>query len=312
MAIAIIGLIVIFYGLLCVGLRQWQTHLLFFPDDQLDALPDAVGLDYEDVFLTVGDGKEQGTVHGVWIPAQIKPMDLSVDRDISASTSTVKEPAPTVLYLHGNGSNVGDLTEMGQQFHHLGWNSFLIDYRGYGRSQGPFPNEQRVYEDAAAAWTYLMEERQLQPEQVMVYGHSLGGAIAIELATRYPEMAGVIVEGSFTSMRAMATLQSRYRFLPLDWILTQHFDSLAKVESLVPPLLLMHGTADKTIPYQMSQALQDGAQASVHQPATTLVLFPEAGHNDLPEVGGQTYMEALKTFAEQALPSTITASSDGS
>lgn len=301
LAVKLIGLIVIFYGLLCLGLRQWQTHLLFFPDDQIDALPDAVGLDYEEVVLAIGDGETQGTVHGVWIPSQVSRIhqDLS-----SAAASELRISGPTVLYLHGNGSNVGDLTEMGQMFHHLGWNSLLIDYRGYGRSQGPFPNEKRVYKDAAAAWTYLIEERQLQPEHVMVYGHSLGGAIAIELATRYPEMAGVIVEGSFTSMRAMATLQSRYQFLPLDWILTQHFDSLAKVRSLVPPLLLIHGDADETIPYQMSQALQDAAQTSIHQPATTLVLFPEAGHNDLPEVGGERYIQTLRTFAEQVLPAT--------
>lgn len=281
-----IGLI---YVAVCLGLRQWQTRLLFFPNSQLKMLPEAAGLTYQDIWLSVGVGDHQGTVHGWWIPAPT-----------NADGAVESEPqVPTVLYLHGNGSNVGDLLEMGQQFHDLGWNCLLMDYRGYGLSQGSFPAEDRVYEDAEAGWHYLVQSQNIKPENIVVYGHSLGGAIAIELAIRQPEMAGLIVEGSFTSMLEMAALQPRYRLFPLNWIVTQRFDSLAKVRSLRPPLLLVHGTEDETIPYRMSQQLQEAAKQSIHQPQTEVVLIPNAGHNDIPEVGGDVYIQAIRTFVER-------------
>lgn len=272
------------YGAVCFGLRQRQTRLLFFPDSQLKMLPEEADLAYEEVWLSVGTGEHKGTVHGWWIP-------------VHDHASTAPE-VPTILYLHGNGSNVGDLIATGKRFHDLGWNCLLIDYRGYGLSQGPFPAEDRVYEDAEAGWHYLVQALNIPPENIIVYGHSLGGAIAIELATRQPEMAGLIVEGSFTSMLEMAKLQPRYRIFPLDWILTQRFNSLEKVRSLRPPLLLIHGTADETIPYSMSQQLQEAANQSIHQPYAEVVLISDAGHNDLPEIGGDVYIHAIHTFVE--------------
>ena len=273
------------YGIICISLYKKQTRLLFFPDTQLKAFPETRGLTYEEIWLPVGQGVHKGTVHGWWIP---------VTGDVARSRQ-----APVVLYLHGNGSNVGDLTEMGQRFHDLGWNCLLIDYRGYGLSQGSFPSEDRVYDDAEAAWTYLVDSLEIDPNRIVVYGHSLGGAIAIELATRQPQMAGLIVEGSFTSMLDMAKLQPHYRIFPLDWILTQRFESIEKVRSLRPHLLLLHGTADKTIPYQMSQQLQDAAHDSIHHPQTETVLIADAEHNDLPEVGGDTYTNTIREFIER-------------
>ena len=275
------GLIVLLYGSLCLGLWKWQTRLLFFPDEQLKAQPEAVGLVHKDIWLPVGKAPHNGIVHGWWIPGSLKTSNASI---------------PVILYLHGNGSNIGDLTETAQQFHTLGWHCLLIDYRGYGLSQGSFPTEDTVYEDAEAAWTYLVKDMGFKPQQIVVYGHSLGGAIAIELATRQPQMAGLIVEGSFTSMLEMAKRKGRYNLFPVNWILTQRFESLEKVRSLVPPLLLLHGTADDTVPYSMSQSLHQAAQSSPQHPASNLVLIPEAGHNNLSTVGGDYYTETLTDF----------------
>ncbi|NEQ98627.1 MAG: alpha/beta hydrolase [Cyanothece sp. SIO2G6] len=277
--LTLLGLAALAYTMVCLGLRRWQTRLIFVPDSHLQALPTSLGLEYEEVDLAVGEGNAAGTVQGWWIPA---------DTNMPAPAD------PVVLYLHGNGSNLGDLPAMAQRFHQLGWTSFLIDYRGYGRSQGPFPNEERVYEDAEAAWIYLMQQRQIAPQQVMVYGHSLGGAIGIELATRHPTMAGLIVEGSFTSMYDVVTGVGQYRFLPIDWILTQRFESLEKVRSLPVPLLFLHGTEDDIIPPVMSQSLYDAATG-----AKSLVWITGAGHNNLPDVGGNLYVQALQSFATQ-------------
>ena len=272
----LLGLGAIAYGALCIGIRQWQTHFIFFPEDHLDATPSAIDLAYEEVWIDVGEGAQAGTVHGWWIPM---------------TAETHAETAPVILYFHGNGSNLGDLIEMAQHFHQLGWHSFLIDYRGYGLSQGPFPNEQRVYEDAIAAWHYLVEDRQIDPQRIVAYGHSLGGAIAIDLATRQPTMAGVIAEGSFTSMYAMATRQGRYQFLPVDWLLTQRFNSLEKVRSLTIPVLFLHGEQDQTVPPAMSQALHKATSAP-----SSFVLIPEAGHNNVPTIGGEIYTTAIQSF----------------
>jgi pimeloyl-ACP methyl ester carboxylesterase len=199
-----------------------------------------------------------------------------------------------LLYFHGNGSNIGDNVHRASRFHQLGLSVLLIDYRGYGKSSGPFPNESLVYEDAEAAWTYLTQQRRIAPKNIFLYGHSLGGAIAIEMAVRHPDIAGIIVEGAFTSIRAVVDEVSLYRLFPVDLILTQQFDSLAKVRSLQMPILFIHGTADEIIPVKMSQELYQAAPEPKQ-----LLLVPDAGHNDTAELGGIRYLQTIREFIEQ-------------
>ena len=113
----------------------------------------------------------------------------------------------------------------------------LIDYRGYGRSEGSFPSEATVCQDAQTAWDYLVKERQISPKKVVVYGHSLGGAIAINLANQNPNLAGLIVSSSFTSIQQVAAQDWKFRLFPIELILTQKFDSVEKVRSLKMPSL---------------------------------------------------------------------------
>ena len=197
-----------------------------------------------------------------------------------------------VLYLHGNGSNVGANVEHANRFHRLGLSVFLIDYRGYGKSQGDFPSESQVYEDAQLAWDYLVQQRGVNPNQIYIYGHSLGGAIAIDLAVRHPEAAGLIVEGSFTSTRAMVDFQKGLFWLfPIDLLLTQRFDSLSKVDRLQMPVLFIHGTADNVVPVEMSKKLFDAAPEPKQ-----LYIVPDGGHNNVAQLGGAEYLQIVSQF----------------
>jgi fermentation-respiration switch protein FrsA (DUF1100 family) len=143
--------------------------------------------------------------------------------------------------------------------------------------------------------TYLTQTRQLPPHRIFLYGHSLGGAVAIELASRHPQLAGIIIEGSFTSVSAVAKEISLYRLFPIDWILTQKFDSINKIPNLKMPMLFIHGTADDIVPSKMSQELY----AVAPQPKQ-LLLVPEAGHDDVAKLGGVKYLQAIEQFIEQA------------
>ncbi len=197
-----------------------------------------------------------------------------------------------VLYLHGNGSNVGANVEHANRFHRLGVSVFLIDYRGYGKSQGDFPSESQVYEDVEQAWDYLVKQRGINPNQIYIYGHSLGGAIAIDLAVRHPEAAGLIVEGSFTSVRAMVDFQKPlFRVFPIDFLLAQRFDSLSKVDRLQMPVLFIHGTADSVVPAEMSKKMFDAAPEPKQ-----LYMVPNGGHNNAAQIGGAEYLRVVSKF----------------
>ncbi|MBF2000743.1 MAG: alpha/beta fold hydrolase [Synechococcales cyanobacterium C42_A2020_086] len=270
-----VGLLSILYSTACGALYLKQTRMIFLPTAQIEQTPAALNLSYQEVWLPVGNGDQ---IHGWWIPAS------GPERGV-------------VLYLHGNGINIGANVWQAGRFHHLGLSVLLIDYRGYGRSQGAFPSEAQVYEDAAIAWDYLTQTRNIPPERIFIYGHSLGGAIAIELATHHPQAAGLIVQSSFTSMRQMVDRALSYaRIFPVDWLLTQRFDSIAKVPALQVPVLFIHGKADSQIPFQMSKQLY-AATPGVKQ----LYLVPLADHNDVADTAGAEYLQVLDQFVDQAL-----------
>ena len=265
-----VALLLLYLGL-CLLLRFGQARLIFHPSAKLDATPTAQNLAYEDVQLPVPTGH----LYGWWIPA-------------------TKPNAPVVLYLHGNGSNIGDLVNQADRLHHLGVSVLLFDYRGYGRSSAPFPNEAIVYEDGEAAWQYLTQTRQIAPQQIVLFGESLGGAVAIELASRHPNVAGVIVQSSLTSMRDIADYTKLSRLFPTHWLLTQRFDSFSKVRSLQVPSLFIHGTADETVPPRMSQVLFAAAPSPKQ-----LLLVPEATHTSVARLGGAQYLQTIHDFIEQ-------------
>ncbi|MFM7423753.1 MAG: alpha/beta hydrolase [Elainella sp.] len=270
-----LGVAAAVYLAICVLLYAQQARMIFFPARQVETTPAAFGTDYEEVWIPVGQQGER--LHGWWIPAaQPNPNQ------------------PVLLYLHGNAVNIGANAEHANRFHRIGMTVLIIDYRGYGQSDGGFPNEQQVYEDAEASWRYLTQTRQIPPQQIFIYGHSLGGAIGIELASRHPDAAGLIVQGSFTSIRQMIDYQTPRSIFPTDLILHQFFDSIRKVPYLQLPLLYIHGLDDNKVPARMTQALY----AASPEPKQ-IYLVPAAGHNDVAQVAGPEYLQVVQQFVQQ-------------
>ncbi|MDE2117767.1 MAG: alpha/beta fold hydrolase [Betaproteobacteria bacterium] len=254
---------------------MWSTQRqhIFEPEPLLQTTPDRIGMRYEEVRIPSGSGAEQGELHGWWIAA-------------------VQSRVPTVLYLHGNSRNISHSIEQAVRLHRLGLNVLLVDYRGYGKSSGGEPSEAKVYEDAEAAWNYLIKQRATAPQQIFIYGHSLGAAIGIDLAVRHPEAAGLIAESGFTSMPAM--VEREYSYLPVDRILNQRFDSLDKVGKLKIPVLFIHGTWDRKVPYQMSQQLFDRAP----QPKS-LQLIEGGEHSNNGGIAWVEYRDTLNAFVHK-------------
>ena len=258
----------------CVYMWDTQRQHIFEPTSQMQTTPDRVGMKFEEVHIPSGSGAEQGELYAWWIPAE-------------------RADAPTLLYLHGNDKNIshGHDIDSAARMHSLGYNLLLVDYRGYGKSTGGAPSEAKVYEDAEAAWNYLLKQHSA-PQRTFIYGHSLGGAIAIELATHHPEAAGLIAESTFTSMSDMGKLE--YGYLPVDWLLNQRFDSLAKVDKLKIPVLFIHGTWDTRIPWQMSRRLFDRAP----QPKS-LKLIEGGEHSDSSRIAWLEYRDVLSAFVQK-------------
>ena len=202
--------------------------------------------------------------------------------------------ASTLLYLHGNDKNIGHGHDVDSaaRMHSLGYNLLMVDYRGYGKSTGGEPSEAKVYEDAEAAWNYLLKQRASAPQRTFIYGHSLGGAIAIDLAIHHPEAAGVIAESTFTSIYDMG--RHDYSYLPVGLLLNQSFDSLDKVSKLKIPVLFIHGTWDKRVPLQMSQRLFDRA------PQPKFLKLIEGGqHSNSSSIAWLEYRDTMSAFVQK-------------
>jgi hypothetical protein len=291
-----LGMGSIAYLLLCFSLRLWQNRLIFFPSSAIATTPDLLGLTYEDVWLSVP--KPQANTILTKVLPTFKPQSAKVERIHGWWLDNSSDNAPVLLYLHGNGANIGDNLGRVKEFYRLGFSVLVIDYRGYGRSEGRFPTERTVYEDARIAWNYLVRDRKIKPQNIFIYGHSLGGAIAIDLGARQPQAAGLIVESSFTSMRDMIDHQGIYSFFPADLILTHKFNSISKIARLQTPILLIHGSEDLTVPASMSQILFDAATVP-----KKLLIIPSADHNNVPWIGGKQYWRSVKDFSQTNLNS---------
>jgi len=190
-----------------------------------------------------------------------------------------------MLYLHGARWNLtGSVTRI-ERWRRLGFCVLAVDYRGFGRSTNVSPTEENAYQDAEAAWDYLAKVAPGRPRYIV--GHSLGGAIAVELARRHPEAKGLVLEATLTSVQDMVD-QSAWGFLPGALILTQKFDSLSKIGEVKMPVMIAHGTRDSTVPFQMGERLYEAAHAPKR-----FVKVEGAGHHNLNSAGFEAYRQAL-------------------
>ena len=273
------AVLLIIYAVASTYLWARQAHYIFRPQRAVSTTPSDYQLPFEDVYLSVDDGNSNTErIHAWWIPAEY-PGDRYL------------------LYLHGSALNIAANITHARRFQRMGFSVFLISYRGYGKSDGMFPSEATVYSDARAAWSYLTEQKGIDPGSVFIYGHSLGGAVAIELASDYPDAGGLIIEAAFTSIADMAREIPKYRFFPLDLIVHQRFESIKKVGRLQVPVLYLHGTSDQLVPPEMSRELYQQTAS-----AKRLKFIKGGGHNNSATVGGDEYLQAVKNFIESILP----------
>ena len=238
------------------------------------------------------------------LPADVQEVDLpivaeGVTQHIHAWWWPAGELAPALLYLHGARWNLtGQLFRI-QELHDFGFSVLAIDYRGFGNSDGDVPSEKTVYEDAAVAWRRLTELAP-DPARRFIYGHSLGGAVAIDLAARISDEAaknnasvparGLVVESSFTTLADMAR-QLTWSWVPVKLLLTQTFDSVDKIGRVRMPVLIAHGEEDRFVPARFSERLYEAA------PEPKKLLLVKGGtHNNSMRIGNGEYKTALREF----------------
>ena len=273
MALLILGLPV---G--CNVLQHKERELVFRIEPGPASWYRGLPSDVQEFELKPASFKSGQSLHGWWWPA-------------------AKKDAPAILYLHGVRWNLtGQLFRI-EQLHAQGYSVLAIDYRGFGQSQGDLPSETSVYEDARIAWERF-QVLQPDPGKRLIYGHSLGGAVAIDLAAELgqqaadkqlpPPVRGLVIESTFTSLADVAAAVANTS-LPVRWLLSQKFDSIDKIAEIHMPLLVVHGLDDRYVPPRFSQQLFDAALEPKH-----LLLVPGASHNNSLSLGGRSYRQALQ------------------
>ncbi|WP_228060732.1 MULTISPECIES: alpha/beta hydrolase [unclassified Coleofasciculus] len=223
-----------------------------------------------------------------------QPSSYQDTRDIIKLTTTdgfqlsavyLPNPAATysILYVHGNAEDLGDIQPVLQKLHSIGFSVFAYDYRGYGTSQGS-PSERHAYQDIDTAYIYLTQQLGVPPEKIIAYGRSVGGGSAVDLAARQP-IAGLIVESAFTSAFRV--------ILPIPLLPFDKFPNIDKIKQVNCPVLVIHGKADEIIPFSHGQNLF----AAAPEPKLSLWV-DDASHNDLMWVAGEEYEEILREFKQ--------------
>ncbi len=276
--LAMVGAIAYLFGFGALWVQQ--PRLLYKPTHVLQTTPESHNLPFEEVWIPAKAAPSEH-LHSWWIPQR-------------------KNRIGALIYFHGAGLNIGYNVTQAHWLRKLGFDVLLAEYRGYGLSEGGFPTEQSFYEDAEAALAHLTQERGISEREILVYGHSLGGAIAIELATQHPELAGIIVQNSFTSMSDMVARSNYARWFPIQAILHQRFESLQKVRHLQTPILLIHATGDPMIPVGMSKRLYQAARG----PKELILVKANVHHNAGPAFKTPEHLAKVKTFAVKALSTT--------
>jgi len=264
----------VLFALFCCGIMVaavyfFQDRLLYFPSSEIVCTPAAAGLDFEDVNFQAADGT---ALNGWYVPA----------------------PAAraTLLFCHGNAGNISHRLESIRIFNNLGLNVFIFDYRGYGMSRGR-PGEQGIELDALAAWHWLVREKGVDPAKLIIFGRSIGGAVAAGLAcTR--AAAGLILESSFTSYVDIG--REYYPWLPVGLIARYRYATIEKVSRLSMPVLIVHSPDDELVAFRHGRALYSACSGQKY------FLEISGGHNDGFLLSGDTYIRGIDRFISSVVP----------
>jgi fermentation-respiration switch protein FrsA (DUF1100 family) len=246
-----------------------SQRLIFQPTPGLDIRPEQLGLDSENVYLESEPGVR---VHAFYL------------RSPGASRA--------ILFLHGNAGNASHRLPNAAELVGLGAHVLLLDYRGYGLSEGE-PSEAGTYADARVALEHLLNDRGLPESRIVLFGRSLGGAVAVDVA-QGRKLGGVVLESTWTSARDVARAIS---WLPLWFLLRERFDSVSKISRVRTPLLFFHGDRDEIVPFELGRALYEAAHEPKH-----FETLRGAGHNDTVVVGGRRYFERIGRFLDEVVP----------
>ncbi|NQS99991.1 MAG: alpha/beta hydrolase [Candidatus Omnitrophica bacterium] len=261
--------ILIYIGLLIVFALGYTKYLesrcIYFPMKGIEITPSHAGLLFEDLYLETKDGLK---INGWFIPQD--------------------QAKYTLLFCHGNGGNIEHRIEKLLKLRKYGLNIFIFDYRGYGRSQGK-PSETGLYHDTQAAYDYLVTNRQIKPEQIILYGESLGCAAAVHLASQQ-KTGGLILEGSFSRGRDMA--KKIYPFLPA-FLFSNSFNSQRRIGKITAPKLFLHSKHDEIVPFVLAKQLYDVAP----EPKEFVELI--GGHNTTYFDDQEKYLSGIASFVER-------------
>lgn len=243
-----------------------QPKMLYYPTRQIEQTPAAMGLSFDEATFKTADGI---AISAWYIPAP--------------------DARAVLLFCHGNGGNISHRLDSIRIFHDLGLSVLIFDYRGYGKSSGE-PTEKGTYLDAEAAWNFLVNEKRIEPARMVIFGRSLGSAVAAELATR-KKAGALIIESGFTSIPDLG--RKYYPYLPVSLMTRFHYATIDKVSSLSLPKLFIHSPGDEVIPYDQGMKLF----ARAAEPKEFLTL--RGDHNEGFLQSGELYINGLNQFVSK-------------
>ncbi|HOK41355.1 MAG TPA: alpha/beta hydrolase [bacterium] len=265
MLLKIFILLIIIAIILKLFVMFYEHNMIFFPDHNISVFPE--NLKYEDIYFTNSEGIK---LNGWFFPA--------------ASNEVI-------LFCHGNGGNISHNISFIQFIYSLGYSIFIIDYRNYGNSAKIKPDEAGIYNDGEAAYNYLIKEKKYKPEEIILWGHSLGTTVVSYIADKY-QCKCLILESPFTNAVDMSKII--IPFLPLKYFMRVKFNNLERVKRIDVPKLIIHGTIDETIPFSLGKKLYENAKEPKE-----FYIIENAGHNNIYQIGGIEYLKKIKNFIER-------------
>lgn len=262
--------VIFYFSLVAAGTIYFTTMIesfIFFPEKEHWQRPEDYGLSFEDAYPVTSDGvKLHAWYLGAW-PSH-----------------------GTILFLHGNAGNISHRLFKTAPLVKEGISLLLLDYRGFGKSEGRIKKGEDLFADTRAALDWLEREKGVPPNRVILFGESIGSAPALKVAGE-KEVRGVILEAPFTTLPELG--KKHYPVLPSFLVREFNYDNLTAVRTIHSPLLVIHGQADEICPFEMGQRLFTAAVGPKE-----FYEVPLGGHNDLPEKGGEAYFERIKKFVE--------------